>query len=95
MNMLYVSGVENLSNSPTLQVKFFRISLKIFSLILLLYICYIIFDICDIGPSFLPRSDVTLLKNTESAKVSNKKHNDELSKFSSKRYRVTQKNGKF
>ena len=39
------------------------------------------FDICDIRPSCLPRSDVTLLKNAQRTKVSNKRHNNELWNF--------------
>ena len=45
---LSVAGVVNLSKSPFLQDVFFRISVKIFALILLLNSCYIIFVICDI-----------------------------------------------
>lgn len=43
------------------------------------------FNICHNGPSCLPLSDVTLLINAERTNVSTKRHNDELSKFSSKR----------
>ena len=40
--------------------------------------------ICDIGPSCLPRSDVTLLKNNEGESVSNKRHYCQLLKLFSK-----------
>jgi len=43
--------------------------------------CYIMFIICDIGPSCLPRSDVTLLKNNEGENVSNKRHYYQLFKL--------------
>jgi len=46
---------------PNLQNKLFRISLKIFALILLRNIRYLMFVICNIGPSCLVCSDVTLL----------------------------------
>jgi len=63
---------------------FFRISLKIFALKLPLDICYIMFQIFYIGPSFLPRSNVTLLKNAETAKVADQRHKNQLANFSSK-----------
>jgi len=47
--------------NQTLQNMFFRISVKIFALILQLNICYLIFVICNIGLSCVIRSDVTLL----------------------------------
>ena len=37
--------------------------------------------ICDIGPSCLTRSDVTLLKNIEREIFKNKSHNDQLLKL--------------
>jgi len=42
------------------------------------------FNICDIGPSCLLRTDVTSFKSDERAKVLTKIHNDEIPKFSSK-----------
>jgi len=42
------------------------------------------YNICDIGPSCLLRTDVTLFKNYERAKVLTKIPNDEIPKFSSK-----------
>ena len=59
---------------------FFRISLKIFALILLLNISYTIFVVFNIGHSYLTRSDVTLIKNNEKSNFTNKRHNDQLSK---------------
>jgi len=42
------------------------------------------FILYDIGPSCLPRSDVTLLKNNEGENDSNKRHYYQLLKFFSK-----------
>ena len=42
------------------------------------------FNICDIGPSCLLRTDVTSFKSDERAKVLTKIHNDEIPKFSPK-----------
>lgn len=47
------------------------------------------FAICDIDPSCLPRIDVNLLKIHERVKVSNNRHNDQLSKLSSKGYKYS------
>jgi hypothetical protein len=48
-----------------------------------------VFDICDICPSLLPRSDIILLKNAARYKVESKRQNDPLSKFSSKVYKYS------
>jgi len=37
-----------------------------------------------IGPSFLPRRNVTLLKNAERTNVADQRHKNQLPKFSSK-----------
>ena len=81
MNMVCVAGVANLSNSPNLQNMFFKISNNIFALILLLNICHIAFVICNVGHSCLTRSDETLFKNNERANFTNRRHNDQFSKF--------------
>jgi hypothetical protein len=47
------------------------------------------FVICDIGPSCLLRSDVTLLKSVERAKVKNKTHKGQPSDFSTKGYKYS------
>lgn len=58
---LCFSGVVKLCKYPSLQNMFFRIPIKIFSLILLMNIRYLVFVICNIGPSCLLSCDVTLL----------------------------------
>jgi len=60
---------------------FFRISLKTFTLILLLNISYTIFVVCNIGHPCLPCSDVTLIKNKGKSNFTNKRYNEQFSKF--------------
>ena len=79
-----VAWVSNLSISPCLQNMFFRMSLKIFALILLLNVIYIIFVVFNIGHLCLTHSDVTLLKSNQRANFKIKRHNDQISKFFSK-----------
>ena len=60
---LYTSDVAYLSKPPSLQNKLLRISNNIFDLGFVLNVCYILFIYCIICPSWLPISDVILLKN--------------------------------
>jgi len=60
---------------------FFRMSNKIFSLILLLNISYIICFFCNIELSCSIRSDVTLIKINERTSFTNKSHNDQFSNY--------------
>jgi len=79
--MIFYDFVANFSNSSSIQIMFFKISLKTFTLILLLNISYTIFVVCNIGHPCLTRNDVTLIKNNERTNFTNKRHNDQFSKF--------------
>jgi hypothetical protein len=59
---LFFSGVANLRNFSVFKNMFLNISNNLFDLNLLLNVCYIMFVKCDIDPSFVPISDVILLK---------------------------------
>ena len=59
-------------------------SLKIFAFIFHLSESYIMFVLCNIVHSCLTHSDVILLKNKERANFTNKRHNEQFSKFFSK-----------
>jgi hypothetical protein len=61
MNILFVSPEKKICKPPNLQNMLRWISLKIVALILLLNVCYLMFVVCNIGPSDLIRSDVTLI----------------------------------
>jgi len=77
---LLVSGFEKCTNLHPCKICFQEskqnICLNISAKCMLLNVI-----ICDIGPSCLPRSDVTLLKNNEVENVSNKRHYYQLLKL--------------
>jgi hypothetical protein len=75
MNMLFVYLQLQILATPVLAKCVLQNIKKIFALTLLMIACYIIFVICDIGPSCLAHIVVILIKNFDTTKAKIKEIN--------------------